>query len=260
MLSIFKKEIFVSFTDKYLSILNQKTLYLIPCHLSETPVPGILPPFLIDVILKTKYYFAEELRTSRRFISSLKLGIKIEGLQFYELNKKTTRIELKEILQSIPEDVEEIGVMSEAGCPGVADPGSKMVAIAHEQGWKVVPIPGPSSILLGLMGSGFNGQQFTFDGYLPINNEDRAKAMRKIEEDANNKGITHIFIETPFRNQIVLVELLKHLNPQTLLCLAINLTSETEIVQTKRVAVWKNNIPDIHKIPTIFLIGKFDTK
>ena len=240
--------------------MSSKILYLIPCHLSETPAPGMLPPFLLDVILKTNYYFAEELRTSRRFISSLKLGIKIEGLQFFELNKKTSRAELKELLLSIPENIGEIGLMSEAGCPGVADPGSKLVAIAHEQGWKVVPIPGPSSILLGLMGSGFNGQQFAFDGYLPINNEDRAKAMRKIEEDVNNKGTTRIFIETPFRNQIVLVELLKHLNPQTLLCLATDLTSETESIQTKRVAVWKNNIPTIHKIPTIFLIGKFDTK
>ncbi len=240
--------------------MTTKTLYLIPSNLSEAPVPGMLPPFLLDVILKTKYYFAEELRTSRRFISSLKLGIKIEGLQFYELNKKTSRTELKDILLSIPAEVEEIGVMSEAGCPGVADPGAKIVAIAHEQGWKVVPIPGPSSIILGLMGSGFNGQQFSFDGYLPINNEDRAKAMRKIEEDVNNKGTTHIFIETPFRNQIVLVELLKNLNPQTLLCLAINLTSDTESVVTKRVAVWKNNIPNIHKIPTIFLIGKSEAK
>ena len=240
--------------------MASKILYLIPCHLSENPVPGTLSPIISEVILKTKFFFSEELRTSRRFISSLKLGIKIDSLHFFELNKKTTRTELKELLLSIPEDVEEIGIMSEAGCPGVADPGAKLVAMAHEQGWKVVPLTGPSSVLLGLMGSGFNGQQFTFDGYLPINNDERAKAMRKLEEDVNNKGTTHIFIETPFRNQIVLVELLKNLNPQTLLCLAVNLTSEDESIQTKRVAVWKNNIPMIHKIPTIFLIGKFDTK
>ncbi len=228
--------------------------------MTETPKAGVLSDFNIEVVKNTKVYFVENLRSARRFISSLKLGLVIDELMFFELDKDTSRKTIKEYLNQVPDSISEIGILSEAGCPGIADPGAKLVAIAHEMGWKVCPIPGPSSIFLGLMGSGFNGQQFLFHGYLPIKQDERTKAIRKLEEDAINKGVTQLFIETPFRNQSLLVDLLNVLKSNTLLCIASNLSSNEELLITKKAIDWKNNIPTINKIPTIFLIGRFDTE
>jgi 16S rRNA (cytidine1402-2'-O)-methyltransferase len=235
-----------------------KTLYLIPCHLAEDGKSDAFALANLEVIRHTKYYFVENVRSARRFISSLKLGITIDELTFFELDKNTENQLIKEKILEIPAQVEQVGVLSEAGCPGVADPGAKLVAIAHQLGWKVAPLVGPSSILLGLMASGFNGQRFFFHGYLPIKQEERIKAIRKLEEEAITKGITQLFIETPFRNQSLFQDLLQTLRPNTLLCIASNLTSSNEFVSTKKVVDWKNNIPNINKIPTIFLIGQFD--
>ena len=220
----------------------------------------MLSPFTEEVIKSTQYYFVENVRTSRRFISSLKLGVVIDTLWFAELTKDTKTQDLKQFLQQIPTSVQHIGIMSEAGCPGIADPGSTLVAYAHTQGWKVVPLPGPSSILMALMGSGFNGQHFTFNGYLPIKQDERMKSIRKLEEESKKSGATQLFIETPYRNIPMFQDLLNVLHPETLLCIAANLTSDDEILLTKRAKLWKNNIPEIHKIPTIFLIGQSYTE
>lgn len=240
--------------------MNQKHIYLIPCHLSETPKSDVLSSFNIDILKNVSYYFVENVRTARRFISSLKLGLSIDSLFFFELNKDTTSTEIKAFLNQIPNSIENIGILSEAGCPGIADPGAKLVAIAHQLNHKVIPIPGPSSLFLGLMGSGFNGQQFYFHGYLPIKQDERVKAIRKLEDEANLKNITQLFIETPFRNLSIFQELVNTLKPSTLLCIASNLTSIDEFVVTKKASEWKNNIPSINKIPTIFLIGNHESE
>jgi 16S rRNA (cytidine1402-2'-O)-methyltransferase len=240
--------------------VSQKYIYLIPCHLSETPKSDVLSHFNIEILKNVTYFFVENVRTARRFISSLKLGLSIDSLIFFELNKDTSSIEIKSLLNQVPKNIENIGVLSEAGCPGIADPGAKLVAIAHQLNYKIIPIPGPSSLFLGLMGSGFNGQQFYFHGYLPIKQDERVKAIRKLEDEANLKNITQIFIETPFRNLSIFQELINTLKPSTLLCIASNLTSTDEFLVTKKASDWKNNIPSINKIPTIFLIGRNESE
>ena len=241
-------------------LLSKKIIYLIPSPLSDTAKEGLLSPLSSEIIKTTQYFFVENLRTARRFISSLKLGIPIESLWMSELNKDTAMGDIKGLLREIPENVQHIGVLSEAGCPGIADPGAKLVALGHTTGWQIVPLPGPSSLFLALMGSGFNGQQFTFHGYLPIKQEERIKAIRKIEEEVQRKGHTHLFIETPYRNLALLGDLVSTLQSETLICIASNLTSTDEIISTQKAHYWKNNIPNIHKIPTIFLLGKFDSE
>jgi 16S rRNA (cytidine1402-2'-O)-methyltransferase len=215
----------------------------------------MLSPFGSEIIQQTICYFAENLRTTRRFISSLKLGIDIESLRISELSKDTSIQDLKKALQELPAETEQIGLLSEAGCPGIADPGAILVALAHEMSWKVVPIPGPSSIFLALMASGFNGQNFTFHGYLPMKQDERIKAIKKLEEETMRNGGTQIFIETPYRNQHIFADMTASLKNDTLLCVASNITSADEMIKTKNIQWWKNNIPNIHKIPTIFLIS-----
>lgn len=235
--------------------MSKKVLYLIPCHLSENPIEGILSSYNQEVIKRVGHFFVEDVRSARRFISSLKLGLKIENLSFYELTKDTSKATIREQLSQLSDSVEEIGILSEAGCPGLADPGAKLVAIAHAKGWKVAPIPGPSSLFLSLMASGFNGQRFYFYGYLPIKQEEKFRAIKRIEEEVNQKDITHLFIETPFRNQSLLNDLVAVLKPDTKLCIASNLTDKHEFIQTKSIGEWRKALPDIQKIPTIFLIG-----
>jgi len=215
----------------------------------------MLAPFTDSILRTTSYYFVENVRTARRFISSLKLGIVIDNLSFFELTKDTSPQEVKKMLSQLSVSVSQICVMSEAGCPGIADPGSRLVALAHSLNWKVIPIPGPSSLFLALMGSGFNGQQFSFHGYLPIKQDERIKAIKMLEEQTVKKGSTQLFIETPYRNLPLLQDLASTLHPETMLCVASNLTAEDEIIYTRKAKEWKNNIPNIHKIPTIFLIG-----
>lgn len=215
----------------------------------------MLSPFTDAILKSSTYYFVENVRTARRFISSLKLGVTIDQLTFFELTKDTEQEEIKKMVSQLPPDISQVCLMSEAGCPGIADPGSRLVALAHSLNWQVVPIPGPSSLFLALMASGFNGQQFCFHGYLPIKQDERIKAIKRLEEETLKKGSTQLFIETPYRNLALLQDLLSALHPETLLCIACNLTSDDEIIYTKKVKEWKNNIPIINKIPTIFLIG-----
>ena len=228
-----------------------KTVFLIPCPLSPNTENASLPMGIREVILKTDVYLVENVRTARRFISSLKTGRVIEELEFYVLDKKTSRRQVEDCFSKI--QAENVGVISEAGCPGVADPGALAVAYAHERGYLVRPLVGPSSILLALMGSGFNGQSFTFNGYLPIDKSSRKKAIHELE-NASRKA-TQIFMETPFRNNQLVESLLENLSIDTKLCIACNITGDEEFIITKTVGKWKTQVPDLHKKPVMFLIG-----
>ncbi len=227
-------------------------LYLIPTILAPDTAESVLSPQIKSIIKTTDYYFVENVRTARRFISELKLGKVIDELHFFEVDKDTNIEQIRKYFKQIPQN-QNIGLISEAGCPGVADPGAVAVKVAHQLGIKVIPLVGPSSILLALMSSGFSGQSFVFHGYLPIDKIERAKKI-KILENESRKQQTQIFMETPFRNDSFLEDLLNTCQPDTLLCIACNITAPDELIQTKTVNQWKSKTPDLHKKPTIFLM------
>jgi len=228
-------------------------LYLIPTVLAENTAEKVISPEIREIVKNTQYFLVENVRTARRFISSLRLGLTIEDLQFEVLDKKTKPAELERIMQPIFSGV-DVGVMSEAGCPGIADPGSAAVAYAHEKGIKVVPLTGPSSMFLALMGSGFNGQSFSFHGYLPIDKKDRINAIKQLEGESARHNKTQIFMETPFRNNHLFEDLKNTLQPHTKLCIAKNLTGSDEFIQTKTIMDWKKTKLDLHKIPVVFIL------
>lgn len=231
---------------------NRITLYLIPTVLAEGTAPEVLPPGVIQALQMLDVFFVENVRTARRFISSLKIGKAIDEMTFYELHKDTPPEEIRKKLEELRVDA---GIISEAGVPCVADPGSMAVGLAHELGYRVKPLVGPSSILLALMGSGFTGQSFSFHGYLPIDRAERAKTLRHLEKEAVRSGQTQIFMETPYRNNQMLQTIMEVCQPATSLCIAANLTGENELVLTRTVARWRNSTPDINRQPAIFLIG-----
>jgi 16S rRNA (cytidine1402-2'-O)-methyltransferase len=228
-------------------------LYLIPTVLAENSAEKIINLGTREIVKNTKYYLVENVRTARRFISSLKLGITIEDLQFEILDKKTKPAELERIMKPLFAGV-DVGVMSEAGCPGIADPGSAAVAYAHEKKIQVVPLTGPSSMFLALMGSGFNGQSFAFHGYLPIDKQDRINAIKQLEGESARHNKTQIFMETPFRNNHLFEDLKSTLSPQTKLCIAKNLTGSDEFIQTKTIQDWRKTKLDLHKVPVVFIL------
>jgi 16S rRNA (cytidine1402-2'-O)-methyltransferase len=227
------------------------TLFLIPTILAPETQETVLPPQIKAVVSELNVFFVEELRTARRFISSLKLNKVIDEITFYELNKDTPPEQTLSQLKNLKTDA---GIISEAGCPGIADPGAVAVGFAHQLEHKVVPLVGPSSILMALMASGFNGQSFTFNGYLPIDKQLRIKSLQSLEQIAKKKQQTQIFMETPFRNNQLLEDVLQNLNPETLLCIACNVTAEDEFIKTLRIKDWRKSKPDLHKKPTIFLL------
>jgi len=227
------------------------TLFLIPTILAPDTQEKVLPPQIKAVVSELDIFFVEELRTARRFISSLKLNKVIDEITFYELNKDTPHDQTLAQLKKLKTDA---GIISEAGCPGVADPGAVAVGFAHQLGHTVVPLVGPSSILMALMASGFNGQSFTFNGYLPIDKQLRIKSLKDLEQIAKKKNQTQIFMETPFRNNQLLEDVLQNLNSETLLCIACNVTADDEFIKTLRVKDWQKSKPDLHKKPTIFLL------
>lgn len=233
---------------------NKTTLYLIPSVLAPNTQNDVLAPQIKETVKELDCFLVEEVRTARRFLSSLKMGKPIESLQFEVINKKTKPKEVEELFNKFKG--KNIGVISEAGCPGVADPGALAVEYAHRKNIKVVPLVGPSSILLALMASGMNGQSFTFHGYLPIDKRDRAKKIQEIEADSFRKNQTQIFIETPFRNNILFENLVSTCHNATKLCVACDITDENEFIQTKLVHEWKTQKIDLHKRPAIFLIHK----
>ena len=230
---------------------QQPIVYLVPSVLHETAVQTI-PPYIIDAVKDSKVIFAENERTARRFLKSICKEIVIDDYEWFAIHKAE-----EEMLQNFRRKLKEgknISIISEAGCPGIADPGQLLVAAAQELDATVKPLVGPSSILLALMASGMNGQQFEFVGYLPIDAAERNKALAMLESVSQKKNSTQIFIETPYRNNQLLETILKLCKPATRLCIAVELTSPGEWVKTKTIAAWKKEKPDLHKKPVIFLL------
>lgn len=230
-------------------------LYLIPVTLGDTPLDKVLPAYNKEVILQIKHFIVEEVRTARRFLKKVESSIDIDSLTFYPLNKHTQATDIAGYLKPLM-DGEPMGVISEAGCPAVADPGADVVAIAQRRGLKVIPLVGPSSILLSVMASGFNGQSFAFHGYLPIEQGERTKRIKMLEQRSYVENQTQLFIETPYRNRRLLEELIQTCRPQTRLCIACNVTCDDEYICTKSMKEWKGHLPDLEKRPCIFLIYK----
>jgi len=229
------------------------TLFLIPTTLGDSTIEKVLPAEIIKVVQSLKHFVVENTRTARRHLKRMVPEIVIDDLDFKELNEHTQRKELELLLEPLRQGF-DVGILSEAGCPGVADPGADLVRIAHEQGIKVVPLVGPSSILLSLMASGMNGQNFAFIGYIPVKPAERATAIRDVERNSARDHQTQIFIEAPYRNTKLLEDLMAICNSQTRLCIAVDLTLESEFVVTKTIANWKKAVPDINKRPAIFLL------
>lgn len=230
-------------------------LYLIPVTLGDVEHRRVLPEYNRDVILSIRHFIVENVRTARRFLKKTEPSIVIDDLVFSELNKHTSPEEVTGYLAPLAKG-ESVGVISEAGCPAVADPGADVVAIAQRKKLKVVPLVGPSSIILSVMGSGFNGQSFAFHGYLPIEPGERGKKLKTLEQRVYAENQTQLFIETPYRNHKMVEDILQNCRPQTKLCIAANITCEGEYIQTRTVKDWKGHVPELSKIPCIFLLYK----
>ena len=230
-------------------------LYLLPVTLGETPIEKVLPAYNKEIILGIKHFIVEDVRSARRYLKKVERSINIDELTFYPLNKHTSPEDISGYLKPLTEG-NPMGVISEAGCPAVADPGADVVAIAQRKNLKVIPLVGPSSIILSVMGSGFNGQSFAFHGYLPIEPNERIKRIKALEQRVYSENQTQLFIETPYRNLKMMEDILKNCRPQTKLCVAANITCEGEFIKTKTVKEWQRKLPDINKIPCIFLIYK----
>ena len=231
------------------------TLFLIPVDLGESNNALLFPSFNLELLDKLNHIVVENEKSARRFIRSVGNKRNFEQLNLILLDKHTKRDQLSEAVQLLLSG-KDVGLMSEAGCPGVADPGQILVAEAHRYNIKVKPLIGPSSILLALMASGLNGQHFCFNGYLPIDKTERAKAIRNLDASVQKTKQTHIFIETPYRNQAMLGEILRACSPSTLLCIAVDVTQSTESIRTLRVDEWKAVKIDLQKRPCIFLLGQ----
>jgi 16S rRNA (cytidine1402-2'-O)-methyltransferase len=236
--------------------MTKGKLFMIPTVLAENTAHWVISPQVQEVIANTKIFLVENPRSARRYISSLKLGITIEELQIEVLDKDTPPEQVSRLMMPLLNG-SDIGVISEAGCPGIADPGALAVAYAHQKGIQVVPLSGPSSMFLALMGSGFSGQSFAFHGYLPIDKKERAATLKKLEQESLREKRAQLFMETPFRNNQLLADALATLSPQTKLCIAKNLTASDELIQTKTIADWKSHPIDLHKVPTVFILQAF---
>ncbi|MBC7448318.1 MAG: SAM-dependent methyltransferase [Hymenobacteraceae bacterium] len=234
------------------------TLYLIPTVLTGedfSTAAAVLPAAVPARIAALRLFFVENVRTARRFIKAVTPAAVIDDLTIELIDKDASADTVRRAIQRVAAG-QDAGVLSEAGCPGIADPGAALAAEAHRQGVRVVPLTGPSSLLLALMGSGMNGQQFAFLGYLPVERAARQAAIKKLEQQAQRASQTQLFIETPYRNQALLTDLLATLQPATRLCVACDLTAETELLVTKTVADWrKTEPPALHKRPAGFVVG-----
>ena len=234
--------------------MSHGTLYLIPVTLGDDAIAKALPPDVVATAQRLDTFVVENEKTARRFLGAIKTAKPVRELTLLTLNEHTSDQELPALLAPLLAG-QDIGLMSEAGCPGVADPGAQLVALAHRHNIRVVPLVGPSSILLALMASGLDGQRFTFLGYLPSDKTERVKKIREIEQESRKRHETQIFIETPYRNDRLLEDLLATCQPHTRLCVACNLTLETERIISNPVQDWKKSpLPDLHKQPTIFLL------
>jgi 16S rRNA (cytidine1402-2'-O)-methyltransferase len=231
-------------------------LFLIPAYLSEESPIDYFAPSIKEYILKTDYFFVENEKTARKVIKFFAPEKKQNDLKLFLLDKYSESNDLKEA-QKLMKSGQDFGLLSEAGLPCIADPGNLMVKWCHENNIKVIPINGPSSIILALISSGFNGQEFTFHGYLPIDKEQKKKQILFLENQVQKSGYSQIFMETPYRNNQLLEDLIKFLNPNTKLCIAANINHPTEeFIKTLKISDWKNKKPELHKIPAVFVLGK----
>src|SRR5574344_236502 len=230
-------------------------LYLLPVTLGDTELNTVLPAYNIEIIQGIKHFIVEDVRSARRFLKKVDREFDIDSLSFYPLNKHTSAEDISGYLEPLLAG-QSMGVISEAGCPAVADPGADVVAIAQRKNLKVVPLVGPSSIILSVMGSGFNGQSFAFHGYLRNQPGERVKRIKQLEQRIYSENQTQLFIETPYRNHKMVDDLLQNCRPQTKLCIAANLTWEGEYIKTRAISEWKGKVPDLSKIPCIFLLYK----
>ncbi len=227
------------------------TLYLIPTTLGSDKWQDVIPLYVSQIARDTRHFVVEDIRTARRYLSRLEMPVPISDLHFELLNEHTIQQDVHKLLLPLLDGL-SVGLMSEAGVPAVADPGASLVALAHKHGIQVVPLVGPSSIVMALMASGFNGQNFAFVGYLPIKAKERERRIAQLEQRSREENQTQLFIETPYRNNHLLSSLLSTLKPETLLHISCDLTLPTELVLTQSVKEWKKKMPDLHKRPSIF--------
>jgi 16S rRNA (cytidine1402-2'-O)-methyltransferase len=236
--------------------MKQGILYLIPTTLGDTAeTADVLPVKVNHIINTTDEYIVENEKSARHYLKKMGILKPLQEIILHPLNQHTENQEIATYLNSIASG-KNIGVISEAGCPGVADPGAEVVKLAHEKNITVVPLVGPSSILLSLMASGFNGQNFAFNGYLPKERNERIKKIKELERLATQRNQTQLFIETPYRNTHLLEDLVANCEKQTKLCIACDVTLPSEFIKTKSISEWKKELPDINKRPTIFLLNK----
>lgn len=228
-------------------------IYLIPTELAIGTGNRVLGISVVETILALDTFAVENIRTARRFISSLALGIEIEKLSFFELSKDSTSARHEELIDLLKSG-KSIGIMSEAGCPGIADPGAVLVKIAHREGIRAIPLVGPSSFVLALMASGLNGQRFAFHGYLPIEKGSRLAAIKELERKSSKDHEAQIFMETPFRNEALLADIVSTCHKSTLLCIAADINAPNEMIKTWPIEKWQRSKPVLHKIPTVFIL------
>lgn len=226
-------------------------VFLIPTVLHEDALQTI-PPYVLEAVKQCQVFFVENERTARRYLKRLWKEMVIDSYEWFAIHKVEEAV--LEKFTGLLKEGKNIGIISEAGCPGIADPGQLLVDAAQKLNAVVQPLVGPSSILLALMASGMNGQHFRFTGYLPIDNANRKSAIKELENESTNKRCTQIFIETPYRNNQLIKELLQSCRPQTKLCIAVDITASSESIRTKTIDEWKKQPPDIHKRPAIFLL------
>lgn len=235
--------------------MKSGTLYLFPVTLSDTPTTDVLPAKNIEIVRNVKHFIVENVRSARRFLKKCDREIDIDTLTFFVLNQHTKPEEIESFVKPLKEGF-DMGVISEAGCPAIADPGADVVAIAQRKNYKVVPLVGPSSIIMSLMASGFNGQSFAFQGYLPIAADARARKFKELENQILHHDQTQIFIETPYRNNKLVEEITKTLPRSLKLCIASDISGENENIITRNLGEWATSKYDYGKVPTIFLLYK----
>lgn len=236
--------------------IAQPALYLIPVTLGDTSHENVLPSYNAQVVGQIRHFVVEEIRTARRFLRRMDREFPIDDCTFYEMGKHADVSRFSEYLAPIAKG-NSVGVISEAGCPAVADPGADVVSLAQKRGIRVVPLVGPSSMILAVMASGLGGQSFAFNGYLPVQDADRAKRLKQLESRAWAEGQTQLFIETPYRNRKMFDTMCASLRPDTRMCIAAGITTPDEWIRTQTIRDWKRTgMPDLGKIPAIFLIGK----
>jgi 16S rRNA (cytidine1402-2'-O)-methyltransferase len=229
-------------------------LYLIPSSIGETKIEKVIPSYVKEVVSGIKHYIVENERTARRMLIKLEIPIAIDDLRFYILNEHTDKSTISDYLKAA--EKEDIGLITEAGVPAIADPGSEIVALAHMQNIRVVPLVGPSSILLAMMASGLNGQNFAFNGYLPVKSLERIRKIKQLESRSQAENQSQIFIEAPYRNNQLLKDILSTCSDQTLLCIAANISADDEFITTRPIFMWRKETPELHKIPAIFILHK----